>query len=73
MSYLTKKSKEDQINQRLHKNIESESNKYLEYQQEWDPERIGDYLGSKIPSLLEFLENKIYKREVTGCTKIKKS
>ena len=31
-----------------------------------DPEFKGDYLGDKIPSLLEFLENKIHMREVAG-------
>ena len=33
---------------------------------EWAEERVGDYLGPKIPSLMEFLENRIHLREVMG-------
>lgn len=39
---------------------------FLVYQQEWIPERMGDYVGPKIPSLLEFLENKINQRDSLG-------
>ena len=46
---------------------------FLQYNSEWAPEFKGDYLGSKIPSLLEFLENKIHMREVLGLSKIKSS
>ena len=37
---------------------------FLQGNQEWAPERVGDYLGPKVPSLLEFLENKIHLKEV---------
>ena len=36
-------------------------------------ERKGDYLGAKIPSLLEFLENKIAMKEVLGVSQVKPS
>ena len=31
-----------------------------------EPEFKGDYLGRKLPSLLEFLENQIHLREIKG-------
>ena len=37
------------------------------------PERIGDYIGAKIPSLLEFLENKIQTRDALGLSHVQKS
>ena len=40
--------------------------KFLQHNKIWREERIGDYLGPKIPSLMEFLENKIRMREVLG-------
>jgi hypothetical protein len=33
-------------------------------------EEVGDYLGSKIPSLLEFMENKINLRTKLGISRI---
>ena len=36
-------------------------------------ERVGDYLGSKIPSLLEFFENKIHLRNTMGISHFPKS
>ena len=39
---------------------------FLQYKQTWVEEAVGDYLGPKIPSLLEFLENKIYIRDTLG-------
>ena len=35
-----------------------------------DPEVKGDYLGSKLPSLLEFLENQIHLRQVQGLSQV---
>ena len=43
---------------------------YLTCKQEWAAERIGDYLGPKIPSLLEFLENKIHQKELHGVSQV---
>jgi hypothetical protein len=40
---------------------------------EWTEEKVGDYLGPKIPSLLEFLENKIHMREVMGVSMFENS
>jgi hypothetical protein len=40
---------------------------------EWNEEKIGDYLGPKIPGLLEFLENKIYLRDTLGVSHFEKS
>jgi len=44
---------------------------FLQYQQAWAEERVGDYIGAKVPSLLEFLENRIDEREKLGKTQIK--
>ena len=38
--------------------------------QEIVPERVGDYLGPKIPSLLEFLENKIHMKDIQGISQV---
>ena len=38
---------------------------FLQYQPVWQDEKVGDYIGKKIPSLLEFLENKINLNELT--------
>lgn len=46
--------------------VEEIKRDYLHCKQEWVVERKGDYLGPKIPSLLEFLENKIEMKEVLG-------
>ena len=46
--------------------VEEVKRDYLHCKQEWVVERKGDYLGNKIPSLLEFLENKIAMKEVLG-------
>lgn len=40
---------------------------------EWREEGNGDYLANRIPSLLEFLENRIHLREVYGVTMFKRS
>jgi len=47
-----------------------EEKTFLHGRQEIVPERVGDYLGPKIPSLLEFLENKIHMKEVQGISQI---
>ena len=39
----------------------------------FDPEFKGDYLGPKLPSLLEFLENQIHLREIKGISQVKVS
>jgi hypothetical protein len=36
-------------------------------------ESIGDYLGAKVPSLLEFIENKIYMRGILGLSHFEKT
>ena len=41
--------------------------------QEHVEECIGDYLGPKIPSLLEFIENKIYMRQIMGLSHVESS
>jgi hypothetical protein len=46
---------------------------HLQRKCEWTEERVGDYLGAKIPSLLEFLENKIHLREVMGVSMFESS
>ena len=46
---------------------------FLQYELPSVPERIGDYLGPRVPSLLEFLENKISLRESLGLSHFKKS
>ena len=46
---------------------------FLQYKQIWCEERVGDYLGPKIPSLLEFLENKIYMRDTLGVSVVQPS
>jgi len=43
---------------------------HLTRKTEWTEEKIGDYLGPKIPSLLEFFENKIHLKEVMGTSHI---
>lgn len=47
---------------------QKKKDKFLQHNKIWREERIGDYLGPKIPSLMEFLENKIRMREVLGTT-----
>ena len=46
---------------------------FLQYKPAWQNERVGDYVGKKIPSLLEFLENKIHMRELMGTSKVQSS
>ena len=46
---------------------------FLVKKQETVEECIGDYLGPKIPSLLEFIENKIYMRQVMGLSHVEKT
>lgn len=53
--------------------LEEQKRDYLHCKQEWCEERKGDYLGAKIPSLLEFLENKIHLKEVLGVSQIDKT
>lgn len=47
--------------------------KYLQFKQNMEEECLDDYLGPKIPSLLEFLENKIRMREINGELQTKSS
>ena len=47
--------------------------KVLEFKQTWLADNNDDYLGPKIPSVLEFLENKIRMRELYGVFKTKSS
>ena len=52
---------------------QAQKSKFLQYNKVWDPEQVGDYLaGTHIPSLLEFLENKMVRREAIGKTQVKK-
>jgi hypothetical protein len=44
---------------------------FLQYKQAWAEERVGDYIGPKVPSLLEFLENRIDQRGQRGKTLVK--
>lgn len=46
---------------------------HLQRKMEWTQERVGDYLGPKVPSLLEFLENRIHLREVMGVSMFENS
>lgn len=46
---------------------------HLQRKMEWTEERVDDYLGPKIPSLLEFLENKIHMRETMGVSMFESS
>ena len=51
---------------------QAQKSKFLQYNKVWEPEQVGDYLGgSKIPSLLEFLENKMFRREAIGKTQVR--
>ena len=45
---------------------------FLQGNQSYAKEEVGDYLGPKIPSLLEFMENKIYLRSKLGISHIKR-
>lgn len=53
--------------------VKPQKRKYLKYNAKMEEECVGDYLGPKIPSLLEFLENKIRMREVNGALQTKSS
>ena len=46
--------------------IKTQKRKILRYQKDFGEEKMDDYLGPKIPSLLEFLENKIRIRKANG-------
>mgnify|MGYP006095880573 CR=1 FL=1 len=50
--------------------VPEEEKTFLHGRLEIAPERVGDYLGPKIPSLLEFLENKIHMKEVQGISQV---
>ena len=46
---------------------------FLQGNKRMTEERVGDYLGTKIPSLLEFFENKIHLRNTMGISHFPKS